>query len=124
VLLIAATAVADELQVTDVVRFCVLPSEYVPLAVNCWVVPATIEGPVGVTASEVSVEGSVTVTAAVVLTPRVAVRVTVWGVATEAAVAVNVVDGELAGTVTKPGTGNAAALFDDSVTVLPPVGAA
>jgi len=34
-LLIAATDVDDELQVTVVVRFCVEPLEYVPVAVNC-----------------------------------------------------------------------------------------
>ena len=56
--------------------------------------------------------------------PAVAVRVTVWGVAPEAAVAVNVADVELAGTVTEPGTGSAAALLDESVTMRPPVGGA
>ena len=30
-----ATTVADDAQVTWVLRFCVLPSEYVPVAVNC-----------------------------------------------------------------------------------------
>ena len=39
VLLIVATPVADELQVTVVVMFCVLLSEYVPVAVNCWLCP-------------------------------------------------------------------------------------
>ena len=34
-LLIVAVAVLDELQVTAVVRFCVDPSEYDPVAVNC-----------------------------------------------------------------------------------------
>jgi len=34
-LLIAEIAVDDELQFTVVVRFCVEPSEYVPVAVNC-----------------------------------------------------------------------------------------
>ena len=34
-LLIVATAVLDELQVTDAVSICVVPSEYVPEAVNC-----------------------------------------------------------------------------------------
>jgi len=32
---IVATAVADELQVTAVVRFCWVPSLKVPVAVNC-----------------------------------------------------------------------------------------
>jgi hypothetical protein len=38
-LLIVATPVLDEPQVTVVVRFCVVLSENVPVAVNCWVVP-------------------------------------------------------------------------------------
>jgi hypothetical protein len=33
-LLMVATAAAEEPQVTVVVRFCVVPSEYVPVAVN------------------------------------------------------------------------------------------
>jgi len=37
--LIVATPVFDELQLTDAVRNCVLPSLYVPTAVNCWVSP-------------------------------------------------------------------------------------
>jgi hypothetical protein len=35
--LIVAVAVVPEAQVTDPVRFCVLPSLYVPVAVNCCV---------------------------------------------------------------------------------------
>ena len=66
----------------------------------------------------------VTVTVAVVLPPSVAVTVTVCDVATEPAAAVNVVELAVAGTVTDAGTGSAAVLFDASVTVLPPVGAA
>ncbi len=56
-LLIVATPVLDELQVTDVVRFRVEPSEYVPVAVNCWVVPLATLGLAGVTARETSVAG-------------------------------------------------------------------
>jgi hypothetical protein len=41
-LLMAATSAADEFQVTVVVRFCVVPSEYVPVAVNWRVVPSTM----------------------------------------------------------------------------------
>ena len=55
--LIVATVVFDELQVAWFVTFCVLPSEYVPVAVNCCVPPATIVGFAGVTAIEVSVGG-------------------------------------------------------------------
>jgi hypothetical protein len=66
----------------------------------------------------------VTVTVAVVLPPSVAVTVTVWEVATEPAVAVNVVELVAAGTVTVAGTGSAVVLLEASVTGLPPVGAA
>ncbi len=38
-LLIVATAVSDELHVADAVKSCVVLSEYVPVAVNCCVVP-------------------------------------------------------------------------------------
>jgi hypothetical protein len=50
--LIVATPVAEEAQLTELVMFCVLPSEYVPVAVNCSVVPAAIDGFAGVTAIE------------------------------------------------------------------------
>jgi hypothetical protein len=49
-LLIVATPVLDELQVTFVVRFCVLLFENVPVAVNCSVLPLLIVGFTGVTA--------------------------------------------------------------------------
>src|SRR5437667_1903800 len=54
-LLIVATAVLDELQVTWVVRSCVVLSLKVPVAVNCWVVPIGIPGVVGVTVIEARV---------------------------------------------------------------------
>jgi hypothetical protein len=44
-----ATEVTDELHCTDMVRFCVLPLLYFPVAVNCWVVPAATDATVGVT---------------------------------------------------------------------------
>ncbi len=53
--LIVATVVVNELQVTESVRFCVLVSLNVPVAVNCCVVPLGIEGLVGVTAIDTSV---------------------------------------------------------------------
>jgi hypothetical protein len=65
-----------------------------------------------------------TVTVAVVLPPSVAVRVTVWLVATDPAVAVKVAEDVVAATGTDAGTGSAVGLFEDNVTVLPPVGAA
>lgn len=64
-----------------------------------------------------------TVTAAVVLPPSVAVKVTAWGVATEPAVAVNVAEVAAAGTAIEPGTGSAAGLVEASATVPPPAGA-
>jgi hypothetical protein len=54
-LLMAATPVVDELQVTAVVRFCVVLSEYVPVAANCWVVPKAMLGLMGVTVMNTSV---------------------------------------------------------------------
>jgi hypothetical protein len=53
--LIVAVAVVPELQVTLDVRFCVVPSLKVPVAVNCWVLPLVIDGFAGVTAIDCSV---------------------------------------------------------------------
>ncbi len=55
VLLIVATLVFDELQVTELVRSPVLPSVNVPVAMNCCVVPSGIERLLGVTLMEASV---------------------------------------------------------------------
>src|SRR5208282_6636110 len=68
----------DELHIAVLVRFCVLPSLYVPVAVNCCVVPAAIEGFAGVTAIETSV-GAVTVSVVEPLMPLV-VGLTIGGV--------------------------------------------
>src|SRR2546428_456471 len=76
-LLIVATAVLDELQVTWVVRSCVVLSLKVPVAVNCRVVPFAMLGLVGVT---VIVDRVAAVTVSVVLPetpPKVAVIVVV-----------------------------------------------
>jgi hypothetical protein len=54
-LLTVATPAADEPQVTTVVRFCVVLSEYVPVAVNCRAVPLTMLGLDGVTAIDTRV---------------------------------------------------------------------
>jgi len=78
---------------------------------------------VGLQTSEDTDGLGATVTVAVVLPPRIAVSVTVCDDATEPAVAANVVEFVVAGTVTDAGTGNAMALSDDSVTVVPPAGA-
>jgi hypothetical protein len=53
--LIVAIVVSDELQVTEFVRFCVELSLNVPVAVNCCVFPAGIDGFAGVTAIDDSV---------------------------------------------------------------------
>src|SRR6266704_2021138 len=76
-LLIVATPAAEELQVTWVVRSCVVLSLKVPVAVNCRVVPFAILGVVGVT---VIVDRIAAVTVSVVLPetrPNVAVIVVV-----------------------------------------------
>jgi hypothetical protein len=74
-LLMAAIVAADDFQVTDVVRFCVVLSEYVPVAVNCLDVPSAKLVLVGVTAIETS-DAGVTVSGALPETlPEVAVIV-------------------------------------------------
>src|SRR5262245_53984766 len=49
---IVATEVVAEAQVTWVVRFCVVLSGKVPVAVNCWVRPLATLGLAGVTAMD------------------------------------------------------------------------
>jgi hypothetical protein len=56
-LLIVAIPVASEFQVAVLVRFCVLLSLYVPVAVNCCVSPKAIEGFAGITRIETSSGG-------------------------------------------------------------------
>ena len=67
-LTIVAVVVLDELQVTWVVIVWVVPSEYVPLAVNCWVAPAATLAVAGDTAIEFKV-AAVTVMVAVPVLP-------------------------------------------------------
>ena len=50
--LIVARFSADELHVTVLVRFSMLPSPYVPMATNCCVAPSVTKGFAGVTAIE------------------------------------------------------------------------
>lgn len=77
VVLIVATEVADELHVTEELMFCVLLSEYVPVAVNCCVPPAVTDTVAGVTAMDVNV-AAVTVRVVFPLTvPEDAVMVVV-----------------------------------------------
>jgi hypothetical protein len=77
-LTIVAVAVLDEVQVTDVVIVRVELSEYVPVAVNCWVAPTALVAVVGATAMEDKV-AAVTVRVAPfdVLPLKVAVMVAV-----------------------------------------------
>jgi hypothetical protein len=70
---IVATAGVAELHVTLLVRFCVLLSENVPVAVNCSVVPLTIDGLVGVTAIDTSVAGPTVSVVEPLIPPVVAV---------------------------------------------------
>jgi hypothetical protein len=53
-LLTVAIAVADEVQVTVPVRFFVVPSLYVPVAVNCCFCPAATDGDAGTTEIDVN----------------------------------------------------------------------
>ena len=70
---IVAVAGVPDVHVTLAVRFWVLPFVYVPVAVNCCVCPATIEGEAGVTAIDTN-DGAVTVNVVdPLITPDVAV---------------------------------------------------
>ncbi len=55
--LMLALAVSKELHVTDAVRSFLVPSEYIPVALNCWVVPIAMDGLVGVTSMDARVAG-------------------------------------------------------------------
>ena len=69
---IDATLASDEAQVTAPVMSCELPSENVPVAVNCWSVPKNMTAFAGVTAIETNI-ALVTVRVAVEeMLPRVA----------------------------------------------------
>jgi len=74
-LLIVATAGFEEDQLTDVVKFCVLPSVNVPVAVNCWLVPRAIAELVGVTAIVTSTAGPTVSVVEPLIVPKVAVMV-------------------------------------------------
>ena len=74
-LLIVDTVAFEELQVTDAVRFCVVPSEYVPVAVNCLVVPFALVGLDGLIEMDVSVAGFTVRVVDANLLPKVAVIV-------------------------------------------------
>ena len=76
-MLIVATDVVSELHCTVVVRFCEVPSVKVPVAVNCCVVPAGIEGIAGVTAMETRVAGVTVRLVDPTIDPEVAVTLVV-----------------------------------------------
>ena len=59
VVLIVATVEEEEFHVAVLVRFWVVPSLKVPLAVNCWVFPTAIEGFIGVTLANLAAESGV-----------------------------------------------------------------
>jgi len=70
---IVATVVADELQLTALVTSCVLPSVYVPVAANCWLVPFAIVALVGLIESDVKTGGVTARAAEPLIVPEVAV---------------------------------------------------
>jgi len=74
-LLIVDTVAFEELQVTDAVRSCVVPSEYVPIAVNCLVVPFAFVGLDGLIEMDASVAGVTVRVLDADLLPKVAVIV-------------------------------------------------
>src|SRR6185369_15621206 len=65
----AATPSSDEVQLACVLRSCVVPSEYAPVATRGWLVPLAIDGLAGATDSETRV-AAVTVTVVVPVTPE------------------------------------------------------
>lgn len=80
-LLTVATACAEEDHITPAVMLCVELSEYVPVAVSCWVRPVARLTDAGVTLIDFSV-AAVTVTVVLPDTPlKVAVTVVVPGAA-------------------------------------------
>jgi hypothetical protein len=75
-LIVAVAVVADD-HVTVLVRFCVVPSLNVPVAVNCWVAPLAIEGFAGVTAIDCNVAAVTVRTVEPLIAPDVALIVEV-----------------------------------------------
>ncbi|MGD0282318.1 MAG: hypothetical protein ABSB95_08160 [Dissulfurispiraceae bacterium] len=82
-LLTVATDV-PEVQVTCDVRSCVLLSEYVPVAENCWDVPIAMLGLAGVTAMDTSVTGLTVRVVEPTMLPEMAFMVVVPTTADEA----------------------------------------
>jgi hypothetical protein len=71
--------VEDELQVTELVRSCALPSLYVPVAANCWLVPLAIDALPGLTDNDTNTGAVTAKLAEPVMVPEVAVIVVVPG---------------------------------------------
>jgi hypothetical protein len=82
---INATEPSEELQVTVEVMFCVVPSESIPVAVNCLVRPMTMLGLDGVTVIEITAAGVTVSVAWLDVTPDKAAVMTVVPVASVAA---------------------------------------
>ena len=82
--LMVATVGVNEIQVTELVRFCVLVSLNVPVAVNCWVVPLGIEGLTGVTARDTSVAAVTVSVVEPVMLPDVACMLALPGLRADA----------------------------------------
>jgi len=76
-LLTVAIVVADEVQVAVLVRFCVVPLLYVPVAVNCCFSPAGTDGDAGASVIVVNTRGVTVSVADPWIVPDVAVIVTV-----------------------------------------------
>jgi hypothetical protein len=72
--------VEEELQVTELVRSCALPSLYVPTAANCWLVPLAIDALPGLTDNDTRTGALTANVAEPVMVPEVAVIVVVPGV--------------------------------------------
>jgi hypothetical protein len=71
--LIVATAVAEEVHVTELVTSCMLPSVKVPVAVNCCICPVAIEGFAGMIVSDTRAAGPTVALADPVMLPEVAI---------------------------------------------------
>jgi len=76
-LLTVATDAGDDVQLTELVRFCVLLSENTPMALNCVAVSAATVAVAGVTCSWLRVEESTTNAAVPLTEPCCAVMVAV-----------------------------------------------
>src|SRR5579859_247837 len=70
--LILAAAVLFEVQEAEVVRFCVLLSEKLPVAVNCCVTPAGMEGLAGVMLMETRTAEVTVMVVLLLLPPKLA----------------------------------------------------